>query len=69
MHCWSVTIAKVKNDVPYGCLGIIHTWIQIHCTKGAVATEVSSQAHQLHVQSVIECFFPVRTHVSAKIDE
>ena len=51
----------MKDDVPFGCLGVIHTWIQIHCTKGSVATEVGSKAHQLHVQGVIECFFPGST--------
>ncbi len=58
MNNFSLTVSKTKGDVDSSLLEATHQWIETHCVKGGVATEVGSRAYRLHLQGAFTIRYP-----------
>jgi hypothetical protein len=58
VNTFSLTITKTNADISRTALDIMDAWIQEHCLKGAIATEVGKRKFQLHLQAVIKMHYP-----------
>lgn len=55
---FSLTISKLKSDIPVGLIDVVYQFIESYCLKGGVATEVGHRAHNLHLQSTFRINYP-----------
>jgi hypothetical protein len=55
---FSITVTKTKDDVGLDALDAVDIFIQKHCLKGGVATEVGQRVFQLHLQCVVKMHWP-----------
>lgn len=55
LNCFSLTISKVKDDVPYSLLkSIFDNFIVKFCQKGGISTEVGARVGNCHLQGVFQ---------------
>jgi len=55
LNCFSLTISKVKDDVPYSLLKtIFENFIEKFTVKGGISTEVGARVGNCHLQSVFQ---------------
>lgn len=65
---FSLTISKIKTDVPIGLLDIIYDeFYRAYCLKGGISTEVGQRAHNLHLQGVFRIKYPKDPPAVAKL--
>ena len=55
---FSLTVTKTKDDVGLDALDSVALFIEQHCLKGGVSTEVGQRAFQLHLQGVFRIHWP-----------
>ncbi len=55
---FSLTITKTKDDVGLDSLDSIAHFMELHCLKGGVSTEVGQRVFQLHLQGVLRIHWP-----------
>jgi hypothetical protein len=54
VNSFSLTISKIKDDVPIQLLQNLHEhFIQKYCLKGAIATETGVRIGNLHIQGIL----------------
>jgi hypothetical protein len=59
INSFSLTIAKVKDDVPFDLLqNLFDQFICKYCIKGAIATETGVRIGNLHIQGVLHLHCP-----------
>jgi hypothetical protein len=64
---FSLTITKSKGDVAVVALDIVYEeFIKPFCIKGAIATEVGTRAHNLHLQGVFKARYPTNREEQIK---
>jgi len=51
-------VTKTKDDVGLDALDSVALFIEQHCLKGGVSTEVGQRAFQLHLQGVFRIHWP-----------
>jgi hypothetical protein len=55
---FSLTITRSKADVALDSLDAVALFMEKHCIKGAVSTEIGQRAFQLHLQGVLRLHWP-----------
>lgn len=57
-NSFSLTITKTGEDVGAEAIDIVASFIEEHCIKGGVSTEVGLRAHNLHLQGILKINWP-----------
>jgi hypothetical protein len=67
---FSLTIIKSKGDIAVVALDIVYEeFIKPFCIKGAIATEVGTRAHNLHLQGVFKARYPTNREWILKLNK
>lgn len=66
---WSLTVSKLGADVDISTLQLMYNFLEQHCSKGAISTEVGKRAHNLHLQGVFQTKYPKTDEFKKKLNK
>jgi hypothetical protein len=66
---FSLTVTKTKDDVGLDALESVASFIEVHCVKGGVATEVGQRAFQLHLQGMFRMKWPATKEFTQRLQK
>lgn len=66
---FSLTITKTKDDVGLDALDNIAKFIEEHCIKGGVSTEVGHRVFQLHLQGIFRIHWPSNKEYTQRLQK